>query len=77
MLLVKCFMNLSWGVVVAQLVEQSLPTPKIRGSNPVIGKIVSTKYSPNCIIEKTKIEKKRIGMAHLFYMNLSFPIYWD
>ena len=26
-------------VVVAQLVEQLLPTPKVRGSNPVIGKI--------------------------------------
>ena len=27
-----------WAVVVAQLVEQSLPIPKVRGSNPVIGK---------------------------------------
>ena len=26
-------------VVVAQLVEQSLPTPEIRGSNPNIGKL--------------------------------------
>ena len=26
-------------VVVAQLVEQSLPIPEVRGSNPVIGKI--------------------------------------
>ena len=26
-------------VVVAQLVERSLPTPELRGSNPVIGKI--------------------------------------
>ena len=26
-------------VVVAQLVELSLPTPDVRGSNPVIGKI--------------------------------------
>ena len=25
-------------VVVAQLVEQSLPTPEVRSSNPVIGK---------------------------------------
>ena len=70
-------MNLNWGVVVAQLVKRSLLTPKIRGSNPVIGKFVSTNYSPNCIIGKTKIEKKRLGMAHLFYMNLSFLIYWD
>ena len=28
-----------WEVVVAQLVEQSLPIPEVRGSNPVIGKI--------------------------------------
>ena len=27
-----------WAVVVAQLVERSLPIPEIRGSNPVIGK---------------------------------------
>ena len=30
-------------VVVAQLVELLLPTPEIRGSNPKIGKILSTK----------------------------------
>ena len=28
----------NWAVVVAQLVEQSLPIPEVRGSNPVIGK---------------------------------------
>ena len=27
-----------WAVVVAQLVERSLPIPEVRGSNPVIGK---------------------------------------
>ena len=27
-----------WAVVVAQLVERSLPTTEVRGSNPVIGK---------------------------------------
>ena len=32
-------MRKSWEVVVAQLVERSLPTPEVRGSNPVIGKI--------------------------------------
>ena len=53
----------SWtrAVVVAQLVERSLPTSEICSSNPEIGKILST----NCIIEKTKIKKKRPGMAHL------------
>ena len=27
-------------VVVAQLVERSFPTPEVRGSNPVIGKLL-------------------------------------
>ena len=49
------------GVVVAQLVEQSLPAPEIHGSIPDIGKFLSS----NCTIEKTKIKKKRPGMAHL------------
>ena len=48
-------------MVVAQLVEQSLLTPEIRGSNPDIDKILST----NCSIESTKIKKKKPGMVHL------------
>ena len=44
-------------VVVAQLVERLLSTPEIRGSNPDIGKILST----NCTIEKTKKKKKKAG----------------
>ena len=47
--------------VVAQLVERLLPKPEIRISNPDIGKKLSTKFT----IEKTKIKKKRPGMAHL------------
>ena len=35
-----------WAVVVAQMVEQSLLTPEIRGSNPIIGKV----YEPNYIL---------------------------
>ena len=31
-----------WAVVVAQLVEWSLPIPEVRGSNPVIGKNLFT-----------------------------------
>ena len=42
-------------MIVAQLVERSLPIPKIRGLNPDIGKILSTNFT----IEKTKIKKKR------------------
>ena len=47
----------------AQLVEQSLPTPEIRGLNPNIGKTLSS----NCTFkkEKTKRKKKRPWMAHL------------
>ena len=30
----------SWAVVLAQLVEQSLPIPEIHGSNPVINQII-------------------------------------
>ena len=46
-------------VVLAQLEERSLPTPEIRGLNPVIGKLFTIKC-----IEKTKIKKKGPGMAH-------------
>ena len=52
-------------VVVAQVVERLLPKPEICSSNPVIGKMLSTNLSTYCIIEKTKIKKKRPGMAHL------------
>ena len=48
-------------MVVAKLVERSLTTLEIRGSNPYIGEILSS----NGPIEKTKIKKKRPGMAHL------------
>ena len=45
-------------VVVAQLVEWSLLTPKIRGSNPAIGQVLYTKFLPIAInVEKTKIKK--------------------
>ena len=50
-------------MVVAQLVEQRLPTPEIRGSNTYA-------KSTNCTIEKTKIKKKRPGMVHLKKLSL-------
>ena len=51
-------MNQFWVVVVAQLVERLLPTPEVRGSNPVIFKIyIEHLFAVNCI-EKTKIKKK-------------------
>ena len=42
-------------MVVAQLVEQSLPTPEVRGSNPVIGKI----YMYYQLYWKDEIKEKR------------------
>ena len=49
-------------VVVAQLVERSLPTAEIRGSNPNIGKVLTT----NCKLHrKDENKEKRPGMPHL------------
>ena len=63
-------------VVVTQLVEWSIPTPEVRGSNPVISKTsIEHLYTVNCI-EKTKIKKKRPGMDHfnfLLYLKITIP----
>ena len=57
-------MSVLWAVVVAQLVERSLAIPEDQGWNPVIGKIyIEHLFTVNCI-EKTKLKKKRSGMAH-------------
>ena len=46
-------------VIVAHLVERSLPKPNVCGSNPVISKIyLEQVFAVNCI-EKTKTEKKK------------------
>ena len=55
--------NKSGAVVVAQLVERLLPIPEICSSNPVIGQKLYRTFTINCI-EKMKIMKKRLGMAH-------------
>ena len=58
-------------MVVTQLVEWSLLTPKVPGSNPVIDKLFYRTFvyhTVNCD-EKTKIMKKRPGMAHLKTMD--------
>ena len=39
-MLVVCKYAKNLEVVVAQLAERSLPIPEVRGSNPVIGKIL-------------------------------------
>ena len=44
-------------VVVAQLVERSLPIPEVRSSNPVYGKFYAY------LLERRK-NKKRPGMVH-------------
>ena len=53
-------------LVVAQLVERSIPMPEVRGSNPVIGKLLNRTFnclpSVNCITQM-KIKIKRPGMA--------------
>ena len=36
--------SIGWAVVVAQLVEWSLPTPEVRCSKPVIGKLLSRTF---------------------------------
>ena len=56
-------------MVVAQLVERSLPIPEVRGSSPVIGKnlfIYLTFVYCQLRIEKTKIKKKGAGNGPCF-----------
>ena len=54
----------------AQLVERLLLTPEFRGLNLDIGKLLyGTFFTVNCI-KKTKIKKKRPGMAHLRSIKL-------
>ena len=51
-------------VDVAQLVERSPPTPEICSSNTVIWQtFFEHLFTVNCV-EKTKIKKKRPGMAN-------------
>ena len=45
-------------VVVAQLVERSLPIPEVYGLNPVSSENLNWIFTVNCF-EKTKIKKKR------------------
>ena len=52
-------------VVVAQLVEWSVPTPEVHCLIP-IGDINNDQYSTNCNLEWTEINKKRPGKEHPF-----------
>ena len=61
----------NWAVVVAQLVERSLPTPEIHGSIPVIGNFLFRTFVnllPN-VLKRQKEKKKRSGMAHFFFQK--------
>ena len=57
-----CFRYIRRAVVVAQLVERSLPTPEVRGSNPVIGKKFYWTFYCQLYWEDEK-KKKRPGLA--------------
>ena len=64
---------------VAQLVERSLLIPEVRDSALVIGKIYIEHLFVYLLIikfiEKTKINKKRPGIAH-FYKKHSLKVLW-
>ena len=51
-------MQFDWAVVVAQLVEWSLPTTEIRGSNSGIGNFIVHQLHGKDCIEKTEINKR-------------------
>ena len=52
-----------WAVVVAQLVEQSLPVLEVFGSYAVIGKLYIEQLLSTAF-KKTNIKKKRPAMAY-------------
>ena len=61
-------------MVVAQLVERSLPVPEVCGSNLVIGKIY-IEHLLSTVLTRRKIKKKRPGIAHFLKktnLNRSF-----
>ena len=71
--LYRCKTRFIRAVVVAQLVERLLPIPGVLGSNSAIENFfIEHLFTVNCI-EKTKIKKKRPGMAH-FLKNTVFQL---
>ena len=59
---------MNWAVVVAQLVECSLPIPEVCGSNPVIGKkIIRTKRSERAKRAHSVLrEAEKMGYKKIF-----------
>ena len=51
-------------LVVAQLVDQSLPLPEVCGSNLVTGKFNIPKLAAKCI---ANTEKMRLALTHLYH----------
>ena len=73
-------------MVVAQLVEQSLLTPEVRGSNPVIRKlyitIICQLYRNNKNKEKRGRERPNFPVAEELYLhvkrkNIIITVYYD
>ena len=58
-----------WAVVVVQLVVLLLPTPEICSSNPAISNIYIYYQVYLNSIEKTKVNKKRPGLAQFLVAN--------
>ena len=57
-------------MVVAQLIERSLPTPEFCGLNLNIGKILSINLS----LEKTKRKKRKAGNGLSFLINVNLKL---
>ena len=62
-------------VVVAQLVERSLPIPEVRGSNPVIGKNLLNICLLSTVFWKDENKEKEVGDGPFFLKKQSslFP----
>ena len=60
----EIFYEIIFSLVVAQMIEQSLSTPDVRGLSSI--RDINDQYSTNCNLEKTKLMKKRPVMAHVY-----------
>ena len=58
----------TWEVVVAQLVERSLPIPEVRGLSPVIGKnlLISNIFILSTVYWKDENKEKEAGNGPFF-----------
>ena len=63
-----------WAVVLALLVQQSLPTPEIRGSTPVIANFILQSTVLNNPNRKDKIKKKSAGKGPIFKLSSNLKV---